>query len=142
MFSGQELSFAISTASADVWVASTLMPPHIQTAETTGQIFNPNTSATFRTKEGYTFDAIYGDGSSAQGPVGVDNMSIGQAVVPDMPFGVCSNWTWGTQTETRDTTGQMGLAFRLLNTISPDRQCTFMECLQDSLPEPIFTTCK
>ena len=34
----------------------------------------------------------------------------------------------------------MGLAFRSLNTITPEPQCTFMECLQQSLPEPVFTT--
>ena len=80
-----------------------------------------------------------GDGSSAQGPVGIDQISIGEAVVPKMPFGVCSNWTWGAQTNPRATTGQMGLAFRSISSISPEPQCTFMECLQASLPEPIFT---
>lgn len=91
-------------------------------------------------RSGYTFDVTYGDGSSAQGPVGIDNMSIGEAVVENMPFGICSNWTWGTQTETRDTTGQMGFGFTSLSSFQPTPQGTFMEFLQDSLEEPIFTT--
>ncbi|KAL9123712.1 MAG: hypothetical protein Q9217_006885, partial [Psora testacea] len=123
------------------WTASTLMPSDQQKTVLTGTIYDPSKSPTSQVVKGSGFNVSYMDGSGASGPVVKDTVSIGGGAVPNMPLGVCSDLRYGNYSNgTRDTNGPVGLGFRALNTVRPIPQCTFMECLQPYLPEPIFCT--
>ena len=71
----------------------------------------------------------------------MDTVNIGGAEVPNMPFGVCDDLRYGSGSSgTRDTDGPVGLGFGSQNSIRPTPQCTFMECLEPYVPDPIFST--
>lgn len=98
-------------------------------------------SSTYQAMDGYTFDLAYADGSGASGPAAQDTVDIGGAIIPNMPFGVCSDLLYGSGgSGTRDTDGPVGLGFGAENSIRPNAQCTFMECLEPYVPEPVFGT--
>jgi aspergillopepsin I len=117
------------------------MPATQQSTVTAGTIYNPNASSTYQAMNGYTFNIGYADGSGASGPVARDTVNIGGAIVPDMPFGLCDDLKYGQGSSgTRDTDGPVGLGFGAENSIRPAPQCTFMECLEPYVPDPIFGT--
>lgn len=117
------------------------MPADQQSTVTTGVVYNPSDSSTYQPMSGYTFDLAYADGSGASGPAAMDTVNIGGASIPNMPFGVCDNLQYGSGgSGTRDTDGPVGLGFGVENSIRPTPQCTFMECLEPYVPEPIFST--
>ncbi|KAL6236766.1 hypothetical protein BDW75DRAFT_229277 [Aspergillus navahoensis] len=81
------------------------------------------------------------DGSGASGPVYSDTVNIGGAIVPGFALGVCDDLRYGEGRDgTRDTAGPVGLGFGKLSSIRPNPQCTFKECLEPYVPEPIFGT--
>lgn len=117
------------------------MPSDQQSTITTGTIYDPSSSSTYQAMDGYTFSLGYADGSGASGPAGKDTVDIGGATIPDMPFGVCDSLRYGGGgSGTRDTDGPVGLGFGVENSIRPTPQCTFMECLEPYVPDPIFGT--
>lgn len=122
------------------WTASTLMSEDQQKTVTRGSVYNPDNSSKSQELEGYTFGLTYADGSGASGPVYRDTVNIGGAIVPNFPLGVCDDLRYGEGSSTRDTAGPVGLGFGKLNSIRPDPQCTFMECLQPYVPDPVFGT--
>lgn len=117
------------------------MSAESQATVTTGEIYDPSKSSTYQAMSGYTFSLGYADGSGASGPAAMDTINIGGAEVPNMPFGVCDTLKYGGDgTGTRDTDGPVGLGFGVENSIRPNPQCTFMECLIPYVPEPVFST--
>jgi aspergillopepsin I len=117
------------------------MPQDQQSTITTGTIYDPTKSTTYQPIDGFTFSLGYADGSGASGPAARDTVDIGGAIVPDMPFGVCDSLRYGSGgAGTRDTDGPLGLGFGVENSIRPTPQCTFMECLEPYVPDPIFGT--
>ncbi|CEN61236.1 hypothetical protein ASPCAL07898 [Aspergillus calidoustus] len=141
LIGGQQVFLNLDTGSSDLWTASTLMPTDQQSTVTRGSVYNPDNSSTSEVVDGYTFGLAYADGSGASGPVYRDTVNIGGAIVPNFPLGVCDDLKYGPGSDgTRDTAGPVGLGFGKLNSIRPDPQCTFMECLEPYVPEPIFGT--
>ena len=116
------------------------MPPDQQKTVTSGALYDPSKSSTYKPVDGFTYDLGYGDGSGSSGPVGTDSVNIGGAIVPKMDFGVCNNLRYGSGEKHRDTDGPVGLGFGKENSIRPTPQCTFMECLEPYVPEKIFCT--
>lgn len=117
------------------------MPKDQQITVTRGSVYNPNISSTSREVDGYTYGLAYADGSGSSGPVYRDTVNIGGAIVPNFPLGVCDDLRYGDGSDgTRDTAGPVGLGFGKLNSIRPNPQCTFMECLEPYVPEPVFGT--
>lgn len=117
------------------------MPRDQQITVTRGSVYNPNISSTSREVVGYTYGLAYADGSGSSGPVYRDTVNIGGAIVPNFPLGVCDDLRYGSGSDgTRDTAGPVGLGFGKLNSIRPNPQCTFMECLEPYVPEPVFGT--
>jgi aspergillopepsin I len=117
------------------------MPSDQQSTVTSGSIYDPSSSSTYQAMDGYTFSLQYADGSGASGPAAQDTINIGGASIPSMPFGVCNDLKYGGGgSGTRDTDGPVGLGFGVENSIRPNPQCTFMECLEPYVPDPIFST--
>lgn len=81
----QNLNLDFDTGSADLWVWSTELPAATQKSGTTGTtkhtIFNPSKSSTWKKVSADTWQIQYGDGSTASGDVGTDNLAIGGLTV-------------------------------------------------------------
>ncbi|KKK19880.1 hypothetical protein P175DRAFT_0535566 [Aspergillus ochraceoroseus IBT 24754] len=138
----QEVYLNLDTGSSDLWTASTLMPDDQQSTITRGSVYDLAKSSTASTMSNYTFALGYADGSGASGSVVRETVNIGGAIVPNMPIGICSDLQYGNGSSgTRDTAGPVGLGFGVMNSIRPNPQCTFMECLEPYVPEPVFGTC-
>ena len=89
---------------------------------------------------GSQYEIGYADNSGSSGPVGKDTVVIGSASVPNMPFGVCNDLHLGDGQTSRDTDGPVGLGFGSFNSIRPQPQCTFMECLEPYVSDPVFAS--
>ena len=137
---GQTVTLNIDTGSSDLWTASTSMPGHQRKTVTTGsELYNPGASATFVNDTGSTYGISYADGSGSSGYVGIDVIDVGGASVR-MPFGICNDLKYGSGESHRDTDGPIGLGFGSENSIRPTAQCTFMECVEPYVEQPIFGT--
>ncbi|KIW33826.1 uncharacterized protein PV07_00645 [Cladophialophora immunda] len=133
---GQTLVMNFDSGSSDTWVFNTNLPASAQQGHT---IYDPNQSPTFQnTLQGSTFNVSYGDGSSASGPVGVDEVDIGGATVSAQAIGLPDNVADSFVTDSASN-GLVGLAFSQLNTIQPTQQKTFFDNVLPDLTLPVFT---
>lgn len=125
----------IDTGSADLWIMSPLLPPNT----TAGlPLWDPNDSTTDVKLDNESFSIGYGEGGNGiAGPVYLDSVTIGPFSVPQMAIGSATYDQGFFPGEVGS--GILGLAFQALDSVRPDKQKTFMEVLQDSLPEPIMT---
>ena len=108
--------------------------------------FDPKKSSTFKHSDGQAWKISYGDGSSASGDVGTDNVTIGGLVIKkqaiELTKHVSSEFSHGIQD------GLLGLAFPKINTITTngtsDPQPTPVVNMisQDDIPKDaeLFTT--
>ena len=80
----------------------------------------------------------YGDGSTASGTVGFDQVSIGGAVVQKQCVELAHQVS-PTFAQEPATDGLLGLAFSAINTVQPQRQKTFFENIMNNLDQPLFT---
>jgi aspergillopepsin I len=101
-------------------------------------IFDPAKSKTFTPLEGFTFEIRYGDGSFANGGVGIDTVDIGGATVARQAIGLPTNVS-ESFAEDSASDGLVGLAFSALNTFRPQQQKTFLDNIAEDLSEPVFT---
>lgn len=131
---GQPASVLLDTGSADLW----LVNPSAGSDATSGvQTWDPTTAQDTTEMDGYTFSIGYGEGGNGvSGNVYQTNVCIGEA---------CTTMAVGSATTdqglgTFPRSGIMGLAFQGGNSVSPDKQNTFMESIEGSLSEPIFVT--
>ncbi|EXJ75105.1 aspergillopepsin I [Cladophialophora psammophila CBS 110553] len=133
---GQTLIMNFDSGSSDTWVFNTNLPTNSQQGHT---IYDPNQSPTFQnTLQGSTFNISYGDGSSASGPVGVDEVDIGGATVSAQAIGLPNTVADSFVTDSASN-GLVGLAFSQLNTIQPTQQKTFFDNVLPDLTLPVFT---
>ena len=88
--------------------------------------------------QGSTFNISYGDGSFAQGPVGMEQVDIGGATVQQQAIGL-PNQVSQSFVKDGQSNGLVGLAFSQLNTIKPQQQKTFFANVAPSLSSPVFT---
>lgn len=131
---GQPGSVLLDTGSADLW----LVDPSAPSDATSGvQTWDPTTADSTTQMDGETFNIGYGQGGNGvSGNVYQTNVCIGEA---------CTNVAVGSATTDQGLgnfprSGILGLAFQGGNSVSPDKQNTFMESIQDTLSEPIFVT--
>lgn len=100
--------------------------------------YDPWTSSTWKTLNGYNFSISYGDGSRVSGFVGTDVVDIGGATVTSQAIGLPTYVSRHVRRDT-DSDGIIGLSFSSLNTIHPKKQNTFFDNVSGSLAEPLMT---
>lgn len=132
---GQTLNLDFDTGSSDLWVFNTQMSAQLTAGHT---LFDPTKSKTFQTIQGAQFNVNYGDGSGASGTVGTDVVNVGGAVFSAQAVEIATEVTQQF-VDDQQNDGLMGLAFSQLNTVQPQQQKTFLDNVQGSLAEPIFT---
>ena len=93
------------------------MPSSTLSQNSNHTVFDPSKSSTFQDKEGSTWKISYGDGSSASGSVGNDNVNIGGVVVKGQAVELADAMSAQFANGTGD--GLLGLAFESLNTVKP-----------------------
>lgn len=131
----QTLNLDLDTGSSDLWVYSTETPA----AEVSGQeVYAPGASNTSVKQEGLSWGISYGDGSSSQGDVYLDTVSMGGLTVLNMAVEVASEVSTEFTADT-EIDGLLGLGFTRLNMVSPKQQKTFFAQAEDQLDSYLFT---
>jgi len=82
---------------------------HKLTSLNSHTIFNPKNSSTFKTSSGSTWNISYGDGSSASGDVGTDNVTVGGLLIKNQAVELAKVLSSEFQQDTGD--GLLGLAW-------------------------------
>jgi Eukaryotic aspartyl protease len=132
---GQTIVMDFDTGSSDMWVFNTQLSSQSQSGHT---IFDPTKSSTFQSLDGATFNITYGDGSFAEGPVGLDTVDIGGATVTQQAIGL-PTLVADSFVSDMSSNGLVGLAFSKLNTVQPQQQKTFFDNVMNDLEQPVFT---
>jgi len=134
---GQQLALDFDTGSADLWVWSTELPSSLtsQAGSNKHTIFDPSKSSTFKKTSGSTWSISYGDGSTASGDVGTDNVTAGGLVVENQAIELAK--TLSTQFAQGPGDGLLGLAFGSINTVQPSPVNTLVENMiaQSDIPK-------
>lgn len=126
---GQTVLLEIDTGSFDLWVYGPTAP------DTDGNksIYDPQKSPKSKTVPQEIFKSWYGSGKNgASGYVVTDSVSLGAARVPSVAVGVATSATTSTWPD-----GIMGLGFS--SGFTPKKYPGFMDVLQSSLAQPVFT---
>ena len=132
---GQTVHLDFDTGSSDLWVFNRQLDPSITQGH---RIYDPAQSRTFQLLQGATFSISYGDGSFANGNVGIDAVDIGGAMVPNQAIELATNVSEAFVQDAAND-GLLGLAFSKLNTVRPQQQKTFFDNVMPILAEPLFT---
>ncbi|OAA49216.1 Peptidase A1 [Cordyceps fumosorosea ARSEF 2679] len=126
----QKLFLDFDTGSSDLWVYTNDTKAGIANGVT---LYQPGDSSTAQRLSGETWKIYYGDGTSANGVVYSDVVSIGGLAVQNQAVeSVISADSFGMS-------GLLGLAYDVGNTVKPDQQKTWFSNIKDSLKAPVFT---
>jgi hypothetical protein len=149
------LKVDLDTGSADFWIFSTLLKAEtLKLAKERGHhIFDPSKSKSWRwPAHGWTsrplsfrrkqleWEIEYGDGSSASGIVGYDNVKMGDFTINQQAVQLAKDFS-GRQFSEGSADGILGLAFGHLNAVRPEPVKTPLEMMieQHLLSEQLFT---
>ncbi|TQS32402.1 hypothetical protein Golomagni_07284, partial [Golovinomyces magnicellulatus] len=108
----QKILLDFDTGSSDLWVFSTELDAATQKGHS---VFDPSKSSSFKKLDGQTWEISYGDGSSASGDCGSDNLTVGGLVVEGQTIELASKLAQQFAQGTGD--GLLGLAFPSINTV-------------------------
>ena len=112
----QHFNLDFDTGSADLWLWSDDLSNSILTqGKRSGHvIFESNKSSTFKKMSGESWKIQYGDGSTASGDVGTDDVTVGGLKIRNQGIELAKHMSTAFQTGTGD--GILGLAFVSLGT--------------------------
>lgn len=131
---GQTFNLDFDSGSSDLWVWSTELPSSL-TRNSKHNIFDPSKSSSYKKSSGSTWEISYGDGSSASGDVGTDNVTIGGLTIENQSIELAKKLSSAFQQDTGD--GLLGLAFGSINTVKPNPVKTPVDNLiaQEDIPK-------
>ncbi|KAK3685882.1 aspartic endopeptidase [Podospora appendiculata] len=109
----QKALLDFDTGSSDLWLRSTELSKSVSGKG--HNTFDPSKSSTFQPATDKTWKISYGDGSSASGDVGTDNVTIGGLTIKNQAIELAKNLSAQFTQGTED--GLLGLAFPKINTI-------------------------
>jgi len=118
----QTLNLDFDTGSADLWVWSTELSSSVRSQGSSHTIFDPSKSSTFKTSKGSSWKISYGDGSSASGTVGTDNVTLGGLTIKNQAVELAN--TLSTEFQQGAGDGLLGLAWGSINTVKPKAVAT------------------
>ncbi|KAH6884931.1 aspartic peptidase domain-containing protein [Thelonectria olida] len=111
----QKFKLDFDTGSSDLWVFSTEVNQSVQKGH---NVFDASASSSFEKLTDKTWKISYGDGSSASGDCGSDNVTIGGLTVENQTVELASQLAQQFSQGTGD--GLLGLAFPQINTVMTD----------------------
>ncbi|KAJ4304656.1 hypothetical protein N0V90_000182 [Kalmusia sp. IMI 367209] len=119
------------TGSSDLWLWSTELDADTQASgKASGHnIYDPNSSSTFKKLRGSKWRIRYGDGSKASGIVGTDDVTLGGLTIESQAIELASKLS--SQFTEGAGDGLLGLAFGKLNTVKPKPVKTPVENMID-----------
>ncbi|KAI5465315.1 aspartic peptidase domain-containing protein [Mariannaea sp. PMI_226] len=132
---GQRTYLNLDTGSADLWTFSsdTYLP-----AQRGHTLYKPKNSDTSKLVPGEKWSIEYGDGSGASGILYRDRVEIGETYVKSQAIESAIHVSESIF-EDGFSHGILGMGFGRINSVLPTKQKTYMENVQDSLAEPVFT---
>ncbi|KAF4838221.1 Aspergillopepsin-1 [Colletotrichum siamense] len=111
----QKFKLDFDTGSSDLWVFSTELSSSLQSNH---NIFDASKSSTFKKLDDLSWKISYGDGSSASGDCGTDNLVLGGLTVENQVVELAQQLAPQFSQGTGD--GLLGLAFSSINTVQRD----------------------
>ncbi|KAL8739204.1 MAG: hypothetical protein Q9181_000095 [Wetmoreana brouardii] len=147
----QTFKLDLDTGSADLWVSTRLSSPSrlghtlidhqvfstaLSKPLTQGHnVYDPKKSSTFKNTSGATWKISYGDGSTASGIVGTDNVTIGGLTVENQSIELAKTLSTSFASGVGD--GLLGLAYGTINTVRPKPVTTPVENMmaQKDIPQ-------
>lgn len=115
---GQTFALDFDTGSADLWLWSTELPKSTTTNPPSPHtVYDPKKSSTYKAVKGSSWKISYGDGSSASGTVGTDNVNVGGLIIKAQSIELADTLSDQFQQDSSD--GLLGLAFGSINTVTP-----------------------
>lgn len=131
----QVFNLNIDSGSSDLWVFSTKTP----TSQINGQcLYDPSKSNTSKELPNATWFLNYGDDSSSQGVVYTDVVNVGGLSVENQAVQAATIVS-NDFTVDKNTDGNLGAAFGILNSVQPVPQRTFFDNLVSKLDQPVWT---
>lgn len=135
----QTLMLDFDTGSSDLWVFSSMTPATQAQGHT---VLNLNTTRSAQVVQGAKWQIQYGDGSTAQGLVYRDTVTVGGVTVPNQAIEVASTVS-GSFTQDTATSGLLGLAMDSINQVTINNarspQKTFFSNAKANLAMPLFS---